>query len=224
MTKRPIRKSFRLESEPVLSWPKSPAKLDTLKGYSLRYSGRGMEYTLHPDTAGAVELVGWPKSPAFDEWRDVFSETELNPSGLITLSQLSTNPTRKQVLEWISKNGLLGFRPTRNTGAMYGNPIPMYSGDVFFYTYEPIYCLLLAAKQAANVLALWSALKKSYATGGGIHSTQAIRSVVNIKEEIQYSTRCGSEPFHYRTLVNGEDRNQWPIPDTPRGWRLLACH
>lgn len=213
------RKSFRLDSEPVLRWPKSPAKLISLKEHRLEYSRSRMEYTIHPDKTQSVELVGWDYTKPFVAWRDVFSESSLKPNGLVALTQLSITPTWTKMSEWVSQNGLLGFRPSPNSTPF----IPVTSeGGILIYFFEPVNCIISAAEQAANVLALWSALRKSYALGEGIKSMEAIRSVVTIKEDVQDSSKVGSGPHHYRTLVNGEDRNRWPIPETPRGWRRLA--
>jgi hypothetical protein len=87
---------------------------------------------------------------------------------------------------------------------------------------EPLECIQLAAYRAASVIKLWSALKKSYAVGPGPASVQAIRSTVVIKEDISDSFKVGSGPMHYRVIVNGEPRSQWPIPKNKKEWRYLV--
>lgn len=222
MAKREIRKSFRLESEPVLHWPMISAERKQLLGVRLTYSG-GLDYTLHPEKAGVVETVGWSPQKPVVAWRDVFSESELKPRGLIALAQLSTNPTSMEVSKWVSKNGLLGFRPNPAVKGIPFIPV-LFAGNVSIHHCEPIPCILTAAKKAANVLALWSALKQSYKSGGDSDSEKVIRSIVTLNKDIRDSSKEGAGPVYYRTFVNGEDRNRWPIPETPRDWRKLATH
>ncbi len=217
MAKKGVTKTFSIDSEPVLRWPEGRVDRLVLKGYGLRYPGTGNTYTLEREKRGSVELIGWNPGRGFDGWRNVFSGPQLLPHGLIALAELSTNLSRREVLIWASRMGLLGLRPSANPVVRGGFYIPMSAaGDVPIHLYEPIQCFAMVARQAVNVMALWSALKKSYAGGGA----GAIQSVVKV--DIADSSQVGEGPVLYRTLVNGEDRGRWPIPKRPRDWRRLA--
>lgn len=216
-----INKSFKLDSEPVLYWPKSPAKLVRVKGVGLTYSGNGMAYALRSEKGSVVELVGWDPKQGFAGWRNVFAEPQLRPTGLLTLAQLDKRTTAQAVCEWVSLNGLLGFHPTSNPVEGGGHFIPSYVGDVLIHHYEPVDCIRAAAQRAANVLQLWSALKASYTTGQAGGSDKPIRSIVTINEDVKDSYQVGAK-ICYRVFVNGERRSQWPIPTSARDWRRLA--
>ena len=208
MRKPNIEKSFKLDSEPVLYWPKSPAKVVCHKGVALKYSGKGMAYTLQPRKGSAVELVGWDPQQGFAGWRNVFAEPQLRPTGLLTLAQLDKRTTAQAVCEWVSLNGLLGFHPTSNPVEGGGHFIPSYAGDALIYYYEPVDCIRAAAQRAANVLQLWSALKASYTTGQVGGSDGTIRSLVTFDKGDSYEHR--------------QVRSQRPTPKSLRGWPKFA--
>lgn len=151
MAKSAIHKSFKLDSEPVLIWPKIPAKLKQLDGVALKYSGTGTKYSLYPQKKSSVTLVGWEPSQRIVEWREVFAETELQPTGLRKLSQLNETSSDKEVVDWVFQHGLLGFQPSSNPITRGGYYIPTlpyrnnYGGNVI-YNFEPVDCIRLAAK------------------------------------------------------------------------------
>ncbi len=223
MPRSRISKSFKLDSEPVLHWPKGPAKRVRLKGFKLSYPGERMAYALHPEKAASVEMVEWEIKKGGVAWNELFSEPQLQPIGLRALAQLHANFTAKTVCEWVSRNGLLGFRHEPDPAERPYHFIPYYVDTRrIYHLSEPLDCIRLAAQRAANVIELWSALKRSYVSGQGRDGEGAIRSIVTIKEDETDSERVGSSPIRYRTLVNGEDRSRWPIPKSPRDWRKLA--
>src|SRR2546426_2418588 len=108
-----IEKSFKLESEPVLRWPIGPTKLVRLKGLKLSYSGKGIKYDLKSDRTAFVTMVEWKSSRAIPrlELKDLFSEPQLEPNGLRALARLHDKFTTQTLCDYISQNGLLGFRP-----------------------------------------------------------------------------------------------------------------
>lgn len=216
MVKSAIQKSFKLDSEPVLIWPKIPAKLMQLNGFVLKYSGTGMEYSLHPPKGSSVTMVGWDPIQTLVGWRDVFAETEREPTGLKKLSDLNEFSSDKQVCDWVSQHGLLGFWPTSNPITKGGYYIPTFVYDKLLHHFEPVDCIRSAAKRANNVIRLWSALKRSF-RGAGIQSLQSV-----LKQDKTDSSKIGSDPIRCRVFVNGERRSQQPVPETPREWRHLA--
>lgn len=223
MTRARIKKSFKLDSEPVVHWAKGPAKRVRLDGFKLAYPGEGMAYTLYPEKAASVEMVEWEIKKGGPAWNELFSEPQLQPNGLRALAQLHANFTAKTVCEWVSRNGLLGFHQVPDPAKRPFHFIPYYVDNRrIYYFSEPRDCIRLAAQHAANVLGLWEALKKSYATGQVRGSDEPIRSIVTIKEDVTDSSQVGSSAIRYRVFVNGERRSQWPIPKRPRGWRYLA--
>lgn len=216
MAKGAIQKSFKLDSEPVLIWPKIPAKLVQLNGFVLRYSGKGMEYSLHPQRGSSVTMVGWDPIQKLVGWRDVFAETEREPTGLRKLSDLTEFSSDKQVCDWVSQHGLLGFWPTSNPITKGGYYIPTFVYGKLLHCFEPVDCIHSAAKRAHSVIQLWSALERSF-RGAGVHALQSV-----LKQDKTDSSRVGSDPIHYRVIVNGERRSRQPVPKTPREWRYLT--
>lgn len=245
-------KSFRLDSEPILRWPCARAHISGVRGVRLNYSGKGMTYKLELDNTSSVERVGAPAQQNFTEWRDVFEPAQMAPVGLRKLAELNRDATAQAICDWVSQYGLLGFWPEVNPCIKgRGNVIPIYiDGAVRICRYEPIECIRSAAKRAANVLALWTALQDSYKTGPGRKSESRIRSVVTVKEDLNDSYMHLRGPIQglkpktigewielakklpkpeklkrasaYRVFVNGEPRSQWPIPQSPSAWRRLA--
>ncbi|MDI3462103.1 MAG: hypothetical protein OJF50_000924 [Nitrospira sp.] len=222
MARSAVHKSFKLDSEPVLIWPKISAKLKQLNGFALKYSGSGREYSLYPSKGSSVTLVGWDPKQKLAGWRNVFAETELQPTGLRNLSELGEISSDREVCDWVSKHGLLGFCPSSNPITKDGYYIPTFVYGKLIHHYEPVGCIRLAANRAKNVLRLWSALKNSFTQLLGGAGVQAIQSVLTIKQDEADSHQLGTDPIHYRVFVNGESRSRQPVPDSPRDWRYLA--
>lgn len=204
-----IKKSFTLDSEPVLHWPKSPAKVIRVKGVRLTYSGNGMAYALHPEKGNSVELVGWDPKQEFVALRNVFAEPQLKPAGLVTLASLNERADPQTVCEWVSLNGLLGFRPTSNPVKQGGHYIPIYVGNPPVHHYEPVDCIRAAAQRARNVLALWSALRGTYAMGEARRSSRPIQSIVTFDTGDSYERR--------------QVHSQRPIPENLWDWLKFAA-
>jgi hypothetical protein len=215
MANHAIQKSFKLDSEPVLNWPKIPAKLMQLDGFVLNYSGTGKEYSLHPQKGSSVKMVGWEPIQKLKGWRNLFSETEREPIGLKKLSELNENSSDRQVCDWVAHHGLLGFWPSSNRITS-GYSIPIFVYGKLLHHFEPVDCIRSAAKRAYNVIRLWSALKMSYRGAGA----QSLRSV--LKQDKADSSKIGSDPIHCRVLVNDERRSRQPVPENARDWRYLA--
>ena len=193
-----------------------------------------MAYALHPQKNSSLQLVGWDPGQGDFAWRDVFAEPQLRPAGLLKLAQLNKRSAAQTVCGWVSLNGLLGFRPTPNPVEPGGYVIPSYVGEARIHHYEPLDCIRAAAQRAGNVLALWSALKTSYATGQERGSDRVLRLIVIFDETDSYEHRQvrsqrpvpkslrgwrdaarTSRRNGYQVLSNGERRSQRPIPNTP---------
>jgi hypothetical protein len=220
MASAKISKSFTLDCEPILYWPNSPAKLVRFEGLELSYLGwEGMTYTLHSEETASVEMVEWDPKQVVG-WRDMFSESQLRPNGLIRLAKLYKNLTDEKVCEWVTQNGPLGFQPSSNPVDKGGHFIPYlpYMNNVLIHNYEPIDCIRSAARRAANVVELWLALQGSDARGTGHDSDRAIQSIVTFID----NDPLGGSPVHYRVKVNGEPRSAHPKPKSSLSWRRLA--
>ena len=116
MIRTRIKKSFKLDSEPVLFWPRGPARLVQLKGHELVYSGSGMEYGLQPKRRSSVALITCDLQDAGGfspgTWRNIFSGPDPGPDSLSPLVDLHRNFSVPAVCTWVSRYGLLGFRPS----------------------------------------------------------------------------------------------------------------
>ena len=107
-----IKKSFKLNSEPAFQSPQALTKLIRVTGFKLRYSGKGMDYTLKPSKKERVVMAEW--NPESVRWKNVFSEPRLQPMGLQALAHLHADFTPRKACDWITLNGPLGFRPHIN--------------------------------------------------------------------------------------------------------------
>ena len=219
---RKMEKSLILESEPVLHWPKAPAEVLLFEGYALSYmSMDGMTYSLQSKKACCIEMIKWDPDK-ISGWRDVFSDSQLQPSGLLRLARLAEAPTVENVCRWVSTNGPLGFQPSVSPIKRHNLSIPQFVGmGQVIPHWEPIDCIRSAARRAANVARLWSALKKSYSSGESHESVGTIKKIVTFIETDPLQP-IGGMPVHYRVLVNGEPRRAWPMPQIAREWRELV--
>ncbi len=149
MRGRQIRKSFSFESEPILHWPNAPTTVLRLKGYSLNYKSLdAMTYSIRSKKAGCIEMIKWdPKK--ISGWTNMFSDLQLQPSGLLRLARLGESPTAEKVCEWVSTNGPLGFQLAPNLVRPHGKYIPQYAamGQLIPH-WEPIDCIRSAARRA----------------------------------------------------------------------------
>lgn len=245
MSLRTIRKSLVIESEPVLQWPRFATSLEELKGFELRYQPwiDPTEYELDPSKGASVKIAKL-NFPTVREWRNIFNVPRMEPSGLMSLARLHNEPSDIRICEWLSKNGPLGFR-LHESGSLCNKKGPRGDdhlkrltlfGDVLLPQYEPLPCIRSAAQRAANVLALWKALRASYEEQGSSKRVWDLRSIITfIKGDplpgrialtdnstiVEYAQVEDGEPL-YRVTINGEPRSLHPIPKSTRDWRKLA--
>lgn len=120
-----------------------------------------MEYGFEKAEGRSVEIVRWKPG---SRPRKVNLLTE--SGGLDELGRLADAPV-KEVVRWVSKWGLLGFRPSSELiseqGLVHvitlGNERVHDSGNQIAYAYEPLPLILKAARIARSVSALCSAIR-----------------------------------------------------------------
>ncbi len=148
-----------------------------------------MEYDLVPDPGQSVDLVRWAddtKQIAFDPLREEVS--------LADLAELADRPS-SELLAWLSRWGLLGFRPVQPLSALLHPGLIMRivpGAERWFgpdhrvvYGYEPLSLIREACKIAKAAVGLYAALRVP-----GIHEREA-RIAVLIR--FDSSNRLGDE-------------------------------
>jgi predicted nucleic acid-binding Zn ribbon protein len=180
------RKRFSLQAFIDAPWQIAPCELFRLQGYRLLQGPNFMEYELAKAPESSIDLVRWVPETYKRTKGKITISNKLEPrlvdamaenGNLGDLGSLA-NAQESDLVEWVSKNGLIGFR---NVGRTVPPELLNYSivlGVGRFHAYEPLNLIRSAAKIANAATALYEALR-----GTGIDSRAAqLRDLIEVNE------------------------------------------
>lgn len=194
----------------------APCEQVTLKGVRLvRVPYRSLEYALTPDSGATVEMVRWTEHPKPKQFDPLSKDITL-----VDLAALA-NQSNMELIQWVSKWGLLGFRPSERIRCRGFNTwiIPAGRERVFGpehrsgFAFEPLELIRESASVAKAAIALYQALTEP----PSVH--ERARKIKDLVRPDSLEVRVGNE---IQMRVWGVDIGKHPQPNTPVEYDRLA--
>lgn len=211
------KKRFALQGPIQAPWRVAPCELYTLLGYRFASGANGMEYKLEPSIGSSVEMVRWKQ-------RGRSRQVELmeEDGSLYELGSL-VDASTVELVNWVSRRGLLGFRPSNELISAPGlvHSITLGSERVhgpeneLGYAYEPLLLIQEAARVAQAATALYEAIRKDDV----LKRAGAIREILQMNPDtgVRYSGVTEIEMSVFSISIGLHE-----YPKIPAKWTMLA--
>jgi len=222
------KKHFAVHAAIQATWMVAPCEMFTLQNYRLARGSAWMEYRIIEAEGCSVEMVRWKPGCRSRKVNLLEEGGSLDELGSLT------NASAEELVKWVSRRGLLGFRPSEellsNTSLLHVLNVGGNRADgpenTISYTYEPLSLIREATYLARSAFVLFEAIRIDDAKKRQCKIADVIQ--INPKTGWRYvrrDPRSGGlvpDSTRFEMWICGVHIGQHIKPRTPVQWTNLA--